>query len=118
MRRRHDEPSAARASRQVDTPRLVKSPYPASISTLASNRQRAFPVAGSIAKTRPSGVETYIVPSTTIGVTSSDGAWLRSTLVPSSPVLKVHATCSLATLERSICKSGEKRDPPASPPYA
>src|SRR4051812_12100487 len=65
----------------------------------------------------PVGVITYIVPSTTIGVTSSAGG--RCDMLDMSVTLAwyVQATCRWATLPGVICVNGENRAPPGSRPY-
>jgi hypothetical protein len=72
MRRRHVSVGGARKSSQVDTPRLVQSPKVCFRDTFASKTHRSAPVSGSSAMTRPRGVLKKSVPSTTIGVASSE----------------------------------------------
>jgi hypothetical protein len=52
-----------------------------------------------------------------MGVASKADRFQSVTPFPSSPVWKVHATCSRPTFAGDICVSGEYRVPPGSPPY-
>jgi siroheme synthase len=80
-------------------------------------RHRSAPVAASSANTRPSGVTTYIVPSTTSGVASSDTRRLPvAHRGAASPVRKRHATRRRPTFSRVTCASGDERAPPGSRP--
>jgi len=87
MRRRQAAPFAARASTQVETPRLFQSPKLWARLSFASNTQRCAPVSGSSAMTRPSGVLKNSVPSTTIGVASKEVGRPGSGPCEASPVL-------------------------------
>jgi hypothetical protein len=82
---------------------------------------------GSTATTREYGVDKYIVPFATSGVTSlelnPDPPRPRPPALPRSGVAEVagfmwytHATSSRLTLAGVICVSGEKRIPPGSCP--
>jgi hypothetical protein len=86
MRRRQTASAGASASSQLDTPRLAKSPYSTSRAIFGSYTQRSRPVAGSSAITRPSGVPTYIVPSTTSGVDSNEVSFSVAKTASASPV--------------------------------
>ena len=94
----------------------MKSPKLRLRSTWRSVAQRSRPDSASSAITFPSGVLTYITPSSTSGVASNDVELPVST--PASPVLYSQATTSFATLARVIPVSGEYRSPPRSRPYA
>ena len=86
IRRRHGVSIGAASSSQVDTPRFAKSLYGMLRAICGSNTHRSWPVAASSAMTRPRGVPTYMVPSTTMGVASKDGALIVAKRASVSPV--------------------------------
>ena len=96
----------ADSSSHVDTPRLAKSPYGTLRAIVGSKTQRSHPVPGSSAITRPSGVPTYIVPSTTSGVVSNDAGFEVANRDSDSPVRYVQATSRRFPFSQVISDAG------------
>jgi hypothetical protein len=70
-------------------------------------RQRSAPVTASTARTSVLLVVKYSAPAYRIGVASNADRVQSLTPAPSSPVRKVQATVSSATLAGVICVRGE-----------